>query len=312
MYIHTKKGLFINLLILCLGLCILSCSAEDGQDIINKKEKTHKYTRHFYLLVIGNSLSRDAFSYAPSVIEDVSPETYVDMQILYIGGKALNDHIDYLSNDVRFTHDKYDSYSGRWSTTSSIGEEVLFSRNWNMVILQEGSGKAKTYENTIPDIHQLATYIHSRLPLTKLAYMINPSYSTSDIVWEMYASTARQLLENNEVDYIIPCGTGIQNTHHTIVDKYGDYGHLSYDGRHLQEGLPCLIEAYVAAQTIFSIYGIDKSINNCNIRTTQEWVDSKRIPGKHGSAIDGSPEEYEICKKCALQAVASPFEISMP
>ena len=305
------------LLLLSLTLCSASCSADDDQDdYFNPPKRPERYTRQLNVLVLGNSWSRDAFSYAPSVIEDVCPDTYVDMQILYIPGVALNYHINYINDNTPFTVDFYNTYSGRWSSTGLTGEDVLFARNWDMVILQEGSGKGRTYESTLPDVQKLSTYIHSRLPETRIAYMINPGViykgHTRDDVWDMYATTARQLLENGDVDYIIPCGTGIQNARRTILDQYGDYGHLSYDGSHLQEGLPCLIEAYVTAQTLFSIYDINRSIEDCKIQTTQKWVDSKRIPGKHGGAIDGLPEDYQLCKRCALLAVEKPFEIQEP
>jgi hypothetical protein len=111
------------------------------------------------------------------------------------------------------------------------------------------------------------------------------------------------------VEYIIPCGTAIQNARYTIVDKHGDFGHLSYDGDHLQEGLPCLLEAYVAAQFFCNLYGLGSTVSSCTIETSQEWVDSKHIPGKHGSAINGTREEYDICKRCALAAIEHPYEI---
>lgn len=302
-----------------------SCSAEDDDKYIKGRKDSIPDDQkiNINILIIGDSFSRDAFSYVPFVMEDVYPGISVDMEILYIGGRALNYHYDYLINKKsQFVLDQYLTGIGHWvSSSDASGEDVIRSKSWDLVILQEGSNTTRSYEKTQPHIQNLSEFIHLIQNDIKVAFMLSPakpegspalgSY-TSDQVWEMNANTSRQLLNEEEVDYIIPCGTGIQNSRRTIVDRYGDFGHLSYDGDHLQEGLPCLIEAYVAAQTFFYIYGIDASIENCGIETTQKWVNSKHIPGKHGSAINGTPEDYRLCKRSALLAVDKPYEIQVP
>ena len=315
------KFIHINsILMFILVLFSSSCSAEGADDPFYTPERAKTIEKEYHILVIGDSFSRDAFSYAPSVIENICPHLAVDMKILYLGGKALNYHMSYLKNNKFFTLDSYDPYSGRWSTQYNcvIGEEVVCEKNWDLVILQEGSNTIRSFEKTQPHVSQLTEYIRLRQPFAKIAFMLSPSKPdgspalgelTSDQAWEMNAATTSKLLENNDVEYIIPCGTAIQNARQTIVDKHGDFGHLSYDGDHLQEGLPCLIEAYVTAQFVFNLYGINASVSTCTIETTQRWVDSKRVPGKHGSAINGTIEEYAICKRCALSAIEYPFEI---
>lgn len=307
------------LFIFVLSVSATSCSAESQDDPFYSEERAKKITREFSILVIGDSFSRDAFSYAPSVIENICPNIAVHMKILYLGGKALNYHISYLKNGKAFTIDTYDPYAGKWSTYyDAIGEDIVTERKWDLVIMQEGSNTTRSYEKTKSHISQLSEYLRLRQPYTPIAFMLSPAKPdgspalgeyTSDEIWEINASTTHQLLENDEVEYIIPCGTAIQNARHTIVDKYGDFGHLSYDGNHLQEGLPCLIEAYVAAQFFFKQFNINATIQDCNIRTTQQWVNSKHIPGRHGSAIDGTYEEYDICKQCALTAIELPFDL---
>lgn len=303
-----------------LVLISTSCSAEGPDDPFYNEEREQNVTKVFNILAIGDSFSRDAFSYAPSVIENICPNLAVNMKILYIGGKALQYHISYLENNKFFTLDRYDPYSGKWSTDYNciIGEDVICERTWDLVILQEGSNTIRSYEKTQSHVTQLRDYIRQRQPFAKIAFMLSPSKPdgspalgelTSDQAWEMNTATTSTLLDNNEVDAIIPCGTAIQNARRTDIDKYGDFGHLSYDGDHLQEGLPCLIEAYVTAQFFFNLYGINASISTCSIDTSQQWVDSKHIPGKHGSAINGTPEEYLICKQCALAAIEHPFDL---
>ena len=134
---------------------------------------------------------------------------------------------------------------------------------------------------------------------------------TSNEMWSIFANTTQLLADNEIVDFIIPCGTAIQNARHTYLDCVGNYGHLTYDGTHLQEGLPCLIEAYTAAQSLFSFFNLDLSIAQSNLVITQEMVESKKIPGQHGSVIVGSVEDYVLCKECAMAAFANPYHITL-
>ncbi len=316
--IHLNKISWV--FVFLLAFISTSCSAEDPTDPFYTEERAKKVTKEYNVLVIGDSFSRDAFSYAPSVIENICPNLAINMKILYLGGKALNYHISYLNNNTFFTLDTYDPFTGKWYTNYNciIGEDVICERTWDLVILQEGSNTIRSYEKTQSHVTQLRDYIRQRQPFAKIAFMLSPSKPdgspalgelTSDQAWEMNAATTSSLLDNDEVEHIIPCGTAIQNARRTIIDRYGDFGHLSFDGDHLQEGFPCLIEAYVTAQFFFNLYGLASSISSCTIETSQQWVDSKHIPGKHGSAINGTKEEYNICKQCALSAIEHPFEV---
>lgn len=294
---------------------LTSCSSDD--DFL-EPEKDNV----FHILVFGNSFSRDAFSYVPAVMENIHPELSVDIEILCLNGKSLASHWDFLSNNKNdFVLDRYTTSSGRWNTSSGVsGENVISSNVWDIIVLQEGSTTTRDYMRTQSHIENISNYINLKQTKPIFAFLLHqasPEGSsalgkyTSDEVWELYANTAYKLLEHKKVDYVIPCGTGIQNARHTILDSYGDFGHLCYDKAHMQEGLPCLIEAYVASQTIFDILSIKSSILNSSLQITQQWVYDKNIPGQHGNVITGIAEDYELCKKCALLAIENPDQISI-
>lgn len=302
-----------------------SCSAEDDDRFIDiiKDSITVENDHHFNILIIGDSFSRDAFTYVPFVMEDVCQDITLDMDILYIGGRALNYHYDYLSKDTPgFILDLYTSAYGYWTSYPKVrGGDVIRSKEWDLIILQEGSNTTRSYAKTQPHVQNLSDYIHLIQENVEIAFMLSPAKPegssalgeyTSDEVWYMNVTTTKQLLDNNDVDCMIPCGTSIQNARQTSLDQYGYFGHLSYDGNHLQEGLPCLIEAYTAAETLFKFFEIQKTIDSCNLIVTQAWVSSKKIPGQHGLVIEGDENDYSLCKKSALLAVDNPFTISSP
>ena len=322
---------------ICFGVILLftlltSCTAEVDSDILLKNEESNK-TYYAYVsensqekseynvLVIGNSLSRDAFSYVPAIMNDVCNGKTFEVDILYKSGKALSDHWNSISNSAAdYTLDSYDTDNSKWQLfTNVVALDVISSKKWDLVVLQEGSRTARFYDLTKNSVHSICNYIRVIQPNVYIAFMINPPHAdgysdlgefTSNEIWMQYVQTARQLLEENEIDYIIPCGTGIQNARQTYLDSLGVFGSLSYDGKHLQEGIPCLIDAFTASQSLFNFFNINSSINNCSLKIIQQWVNNSKIPGQHGKVIEGTDEDYSISKKCAINAIESPFSLS--
>lgn len=297
-------------------ILLTSCSSDDDFSFDETKEG-------IYVLTIGNSLSNDVLSYVPFIIKELNTNTFVDFQILYKSGIPLSTHWEHINNNITdYALERCNTDASSWHVTGSVlGSRIISSRRWNLVILQQGSADAYSYEHTQPYVHNIVSYIREKNPSTPIAYMFCHSrkgYSTaalkgktSDEVWEMQVNVAERLLKEGEVDYIIPCGTAIQNARHTPLKAFGEKGQLTYDGLHLQEGIPCMIGAYTAAQSLFDILSIDASIMNSNLQITQQWVYEKNILGQHGSVITGTDEDYELCKKCALYAVENPYKISM-
>lgn len=319
------------LFLLIILLAVLSCSANDDfeserpkDDIEDPKQGAEKENqRKLNILVIGNSLARDAFSYVPPIIEDICPDISVALNILYVSGQPLATHCWYMSNGMtNFIVDAFLPYSQKWKSVSNYGaDEVLSLAKWDLVILQEGSVNARTYEATQPSVEYIVDYVRSYYPDVPVAYTIIPSladgYSalgnlSSDEVWKMNAETARMLVEQGNVDYLIPCGTGIQNARHTSLNSFGNFGHLSYDGRHLQEGIPCVVDAYTAVLSILNVLSIDAPIDNSTIRVTQDWVNAINVPGRHGNVLEGTESDYELARECALLANEQLFEICIP
>ena len=325
MFYCMKRFKYIWVVFFAIFFSVISCTAQDEDLVVIPVYHTEpdENKNSLHILIFGDSFSRDAFSYVPGVIESLVPGFYVDLEILYLGGKGLSYHLNYLKNEQNiFTHDIYVSDDGYWHSSAYFnGENILVSKEWDLIIFQEGSNTARNSELTESHIRGLSDYIDQRLPDVRYAFMLSPAKPqgspalgeyTSDEVWNMYVNTSHLLLANNDVDYIIPCGTAIQNARQTSLDQYGKFGHLSYDGNHLQEGLPCLIEAYTVTQFLFNFTKMDISIEDSPLIITQEWVNKKNIPGKHGVVIEGTIEEYELCKKSALLAVENPFVISSP
>lgn len=319
--------LFLTIFLL-VSFTVVACNTDDEFDyssVFDEKDTVEISQDSMYcrILVVGNSLARDAFCYVPAIMEELIPNLNVRMDIMYVSGNPLKTHWYYISTRLPyFTWDVYSTQEGKWQSTNYRTSDDIVSRHkWDLVVLQEGTVNARTYEGTQPYVSHIVDYVYSFSSDTKIAYMIIPSLPdgasslgvlTSDETWAMNVSTAKRLLDEDIVSYLVSCGTAIQNARKTPLDYYGNFGHLTYDGRHLQEGIPCLIDAYAATESIFKIMSIDSTIKNSKLKISQAWVYEKNILGRHGSVLEGSDSDYELAKECAVRSVDYPYVITLP
>jgi len=300
----------------CLVLSIVSCSKSPigGQ---GDPSYTELHKREMNILIIGNSFSRDAFSYSPILTELSCRGIQINMSILQIGGVDLDTHYRGIINDDDvFILDQYTTQRGKWISTKNVrASSILDSFKWDLVILQDGASSSRDYTSVRQNIINVKTGLGKSSSAAEYAFMIIPPFiegsaslkglSPNKDFLDLY-ECANRLLNEKFVDYLIPCGTAIQHARNTYLDSLGDYGHLSYDGRHLQEGIPCLIEGYVAAQFFIDFAGNEGSIEDNELIITSSWVKDKRIPGQHGDVITGTKADYDLCKECALLAIQYP------
>ena len=307
-------------------ICWTSCSSDDIFEEMPHKEARYvsaptyplKDTSTINILIFGNSFSRDAFSYLPFILERCVDSISVNIDILQIGGVSLNTHYDNIKGDnPGFVLDSYNSEDNLWtSTPETKASDVVPSKDWDLVILQEGRVNARNYSSMTQTCSGIKEYILQYCPTTLFAFMTNPAFPEgsesiskegSDIDFECLTDNSFRIMDEGIVDLTIPCGTAIQRARHTYLDSIGNFGHFSYDGRHLQEGLPCLIEAYTAAETIMRLFGLEGTVSGNPLKVTQNWAVSKKIPGRHGVVIEGTEFDYFVCQQCAIYAAAHPF-----
>ena len=301
------KGVFIFFALLIAP----SCHSEDPFKVRDDEIVIN-------ILSIGNSYSRDAFSYVPPIIEQSVKGVRVNLDILQIGGVGLEKHLDaILNNTPDFTFDHYQTEIQRWKSDYSFSIGDLWKKKkWDIIVLQDGTVSSLSYDKTFDNVSRIIEIVRQYNPNARYCFMIIPTHAagtsvpgnySSDEEFDAISDVAGRLKDNHIVDDIIPCGTAIQLARKTYLDRLGDFGHLSYEGRHLQEGIPCYIEALTASQFIMDFFNVKGSIEDCPLIVDQQWVTDKSIPGQHGLVISGSSDDYALCKRCALNAIASPL-----
>ncbi len=273
------------------------------------------------ILSIGNSFSRDAFSYVPFILNELMPGLDLKITIMYYPGRPLKDQwAAFQSGASEYQRDTYTTQQGAWVTEKQkpLPAELDSLKQWDLIVFQQGSGSSPRYETYQPFLHNLTQTVRANVPGAKIGWLLTPAHpdgyahmptETSHDMWELICDATEQAHADENFDIVFPGGTAVQNARQTPLDSLGIFGHMSADGLHLQDGIPCLIEAYTIAQKLFNYFKLPFSITLSTLHPTQQWAVSRHIPEMNGTVLEGSDEDYALCKRIAIRAIAKPYSL---
>ena len=298
-----------------------------------------EYKKEINLLLIGNSAGQDAISYVPFILGNIGVKS-VRIGLLMESDSTISMHVDNFNNETAaYTLYFFDSSDGNsWvNRGSKTIQWALDNYKWDIIAFHQGANSdTATYVGDIqPYLNQIANLISAYVDYgVKFAFYQNQSRPATTIhganwsdgnITQHYLNTVdfcEKIAGETIFENIIPVGTAIQNAR-TIasIKALGDYaseasntsglGYLTYDGIHLQEGLPCQIAAYTWVLSLLDIYGLkEHSINGESTRVDSSWTTGKGIPGPHGSPVGSTDANCMIAQKCAIMAIKNPYEVT--
>lgn len=295
------------------------CSVEGSIDVsVSKKDIVSESKREVRILSIGNSFSQDAFCYMPYILQNIAPDIKLIFGIAYYSGSSLQQHLKFFEDESAvYKLDKWTWENYRWNATSDLTlQDCLRNEMWDIVVFQQNSGNSGDYATISPYLNPLVKSVSTLLARpVKLAWLLTPSnktnYDESVTHYCSISEVAQQVLQNSPIDMLFPCGTAIQNARTTSLKNLGDGGNLLHTSLHLQEGIPCLIEAYVAAMVIARSVGN----NICSVHgegsiVDSAWLNGKFIPGTNGTPVGSNGENCRIAQIAAIAAMKNPLEVT--
>lgn len=250
------------------------------------------------ILAIGNSFSIDAMEYLYGYLRQAG---YEDIYLgnLYIGGCTLQTHASHITNNDN-AYQYYTNSSGSWSYVNG-GNIVtaLKSRQWDYVSVQQASGSSGVADTFEPYLSTVMDAVKEYCPGARRmwhmtwAYQGNSSHSEFPkygcVQIRMYHAildaVRTQVLSRGDFDFVIPCGTAIQNLRTSFI---GDT--VTRDGYHM-------------------------SYNIGRVATALMWL--KQISGAPLDGINCKPSGYTLTDRQAAaikdaveKAYARPFEVT--
>jgi hypothetical protein len=274
------------------------------------------------ILHVGNSFTLNSVPYVPYIIKNLA-KSEIDLTIgtTYYSGCTIDKYVTYLNDDSAvLRYDKNVSFAGNWTRTSNLTlKQILADEDWDIITFQQGSTSQEnwdTYSNLNTLISNVLDYklsVHKKaikfgwlMPQIRLTIKTDESYNN-------IVKCINNVLNTTPIDFVIPCGTAVENARGTTLNSLGDYeSHgLTNDGAHLQTGLPVLLTSYVAALSILKLAGIEThGIMGEQTRPTATWLSSHSTPSGNGASIGVTEENCIIAQKCAIFAMKKPLEIS--
>ncbi|MBO5339484.1 MAG: DUF4886 domain-containing protein [Oscillospiraceae bacterium] len=264
------------------------------------------------VLLIGNSLTADAGSYIPDVVEAEGEE--IILGVLHKGSSTLQLHMDYALEDSQiYSYYKYED--GEW-TLNGAGSYTMFKglqdEAWDVVFLQQNCTPAadpSTYDvldELIPHITRFLTnpnvklgwYMTGPYPFAQ-EQLFNYSQDGEPAAMHRYTMDAvkAKILTRKDISYITPVGTALVNATTSFVGHtlHRDHIHMNTLGR--------TIAAYTFYCTLFG-----KTLDT--IKLTDVPESKAALKGYITPARTVTPEEALAVTEAVNNAIKNPLEIT--
>ena len=268
--------------------------------------------RSMSILFVGNSLTQDGIAYLPYMLKNYYPEVDFKIYMWYIGGKTLGDHYANFTSAGKADIFSVAENSESWTNydKSKTMASVLSTYTFDVVCMQEYFNYKSSYTNC-NDWNNCRDYILKNYKggnaLKFISLFHAPLRKEGHDVHEVYTRTENGnalILQTTVSEDIIPMGIAVYRALETELNTLGDYGQLSNDGTHTQEGLPCLLQTYVTLCWMFDRYDINKSIYGHPFRITTDIYKKISVPGANlgKGVVTGTDAQYLLAQEIAIKA----------
>ena len=266
------------------------------------------------ILFVGNSLTQDGIAYLPYMLKNYYPEVTFNIYLWYRGGNDLGQqYTNFTTSGGVADIFSVAENSASWTnySKSMTMANVLSNYKFDIVCMQEYFNYKESYTDCT-DWNNCKNYISTyykggnelkfmsllHAPLRKEGYNM-------ETVYERTKAGNALILQETVSEDLIPFGIAVYKAlNNDKLNTLGDLGQLTPDGTHTQEGLPCLLQTYVALEWIFDKFDINKTVKGNTFRMTTDIYNSIGVPGANlgNGVVTGTEEQYSLAQDIAIEA----------
>lgn len=274
------------------------------------------------ILFIGNSFTKDAVEHLPKMVSAADIPT-LKMVHLYYGGRTIPEYADGYATKSDYTCYKYNPGTSLWlSYTGYNIQQIVKSDTWDIVCLQEHTGNScgwiwnDTEKNAIQGlIADIRADQNGHTP--KFVYIMSQAYfnmdkigtaqrpyknfTTQDEMFDVIVAQARKVLDQTDVEQIIPTGTVLQNLRTSPLNNDMD---LTRDGYHMDYGLSRYAAACAVFESIISPSFDGKKLDGNSFR----YNVSSTADGTYTTPV--TDDNQPVALQAARYALATPFAVT--
>ncbi len=278
--------------------------------IDNVQDMTGK--RSLSILFVGNSLTQDGIAYLPFMLKNYYPEVDFKIYMWYTGGYTLEQHYSTFTSSGKAGIFSVAENSESWTNynNSKTMQSVLATYKFDIVCMQEYFNYKTSYTDCT-DWNNCRNYILNNYKggneLKFISLLHAPLRKDGYNVHDVYNRTKEGnalILKTTVSEDIIPFGIAVYNALSTDLNNLGDLKQLSPDGTHTQEGLPCLLQTYVALEWIFDRFEMAKTVLGHPMRMTTGIYTRISVPGANlgSGVVQGTEAQYKLAQEVAIAA----------
>jgi len=271
------------------------------------------------ILFIGNSLQQDAVAYLPLVLNEYRDYIDYKLYLWYCGGYTLQQQ--YAKFTANGTAEIFSVCENgvSWTNYNSAKtmSEVLSTYDIDIVSIQEFFHNRR-YENgeiTAEDKAAFANvidYVKTNYNEGDRNYLdfysfweapIRGSMETAEKNFTFAAEGLQWEMKNGTIG-IIPAGIAVYRAiKRHGMETLGEGANMSApDNIHSQEGLACLMQAWVIGQWIYRLFGLPYDVCRSNVKLTADIVSALNVPGGNGTLIVGTDWQHRVAQGIAKSA----------
>lgn len=292
----------------------------NGQSLVGEGniEIKPENKRSISILFVGNSLTQDGIAYLPYMLKTYYPEIDFKIYMWYIGGYTLEQHYSTFTNGGKANSFSVAENSATWTNHSkdTTMAQVLSTYTFDVVCMQEYFNYKTEYTDAT-DWNNCRDYIVSNYKggnaLEFVSLFHAPLRSNADAVFDMTKNGNALILQETISQDMIPNGIAVYRALSTDLDTLGDQQHLSPDGTHTQEGLPCLLQTYVTLCWLFDRLSINKSVYGSPMRMTTAIYNTLSVPGANlgNGVVTGTDAQNLLAQEVAIKAYKEGKQFTM-
>ena len=289
----------------------LRCRLQDRTDLQTETEKP-EYKNTISILFVGNSLTQDGIAYLPYMLKNYYPDVDFKIYMWYNGGYTLGNQYSDFTNSGTAEIFSVAENSESWSNfkKSKTMADVLATYKFDIVCMQEYFNYKTSYTDCT-DWNNCRAYILNNYKggntlkfMSLLHAPLRKDGVDVDAVYNRTKEGNALILKTTVSEDLIPFGIAVRKALDTDLNTLGDKGKLTPDGTHTQEGLPCLLQTYVALEWLFDKLGMDATVKGNTMRMTTEIYNKISVPGANlgSGVVQGTDAQYTLAQDIAIQA----------
>lgn len=268
-------------------------------------------SKELKILFIGNSLTQDAVSYLPLLLDEIAPEVKYTIYDWYNGGHTLAQQYSKFTaktpceNFGTITNNQEGGWTLQRNTVTM--EWVCQNCDFDVVVIQEYSYYDFDDATEVTNFNNVVNYLRTNYgkPFKVFSFIDAPMRTRIEGDYAKAKNYAKLHVVSSIAEGVVNPGSAvIYGLEDALLKDLGDKGQLSADGTHTQEGLPCMLQSYVLALWVFDWLGIPKSVLNSKTKMTADLYSKWQSfgPNLGSGVVEGSLAQYNRAQEIAIKS----------